>query len=1295
MTGCKQKRNISTVRRQPSPIVNLLLILFHLFILSSILSGSEIQYLHPVPGSSRLDVNTPIIVRFWNINPDQMDNIPTFISVFTESGDPITGTTKIASDNHTFNFRPDAPYPDGQKINVRIHPVLNGAPSAKLDTAYSFTTLANTFLVHDAFTESTSSASSKSTQNELVPEIAASGNFQNPYVFSNGVSVPYDFPFVNISINSNPYQGNIFILSDAAVSYVLILNPSGQPVWYYRTGSTVLHPNVQPNGIFTFLESWYHFRGLNKQYGEIASYQINSNDGYKLDQHELLVEQNGNYLVIGGKSTIVDMSLIVPGGQPDAVVEETIVQELTPSRDILLEWRAWDHLDIRDLDVSLTDNHIEFTHMNSIAIDKDGNLLVSQRNLNEITKINRSTGDIIWRLGGKNNDFSFSGDPFNGFSRQHHIVVLGNGNFTLFDNGVKHSPQISRAVEYQINASSKTATLVWQYRNSPDIYSSSMGNVQRLPNGNTLINWALEGLPKLTEVTPSGAKVFEMDFQSAKRCYRVYKYDWAGVAYAPYLVAEPKLNYITLIFNKFGDSQVSYYNIYAKLENQSYSIIKTSDQPFAHLRSELPETGNYSFKVTAVSNGGKESSASNEVSLYHRIIEPGENMLINGDFSDEFYFWDWYLEQSAASATREITPDGVFHYNIAKGGSIEWHIACRQSYIRMLQGKTYRLEFDAWADAERTFEAEVRKNIDPFTNFSKIGLILLTPKKKHYSYQFIMKEPDETDARLCLNAGMSAADVYLDNISLIQVPDDSVLAPPVADFEASPVWGVAPLSVEFTDLSTDSVTSWSWDFGDGTASSLQHPNHSYETADTFTVSLKVTGPGGSDTITKPDFIRVIQPPPHASFSADTTRGLYPLDIQFTDLSTGSITEWFWDFGDGSASSEQHPSHTFATIDSFTVSLIVTGPGGADTLTLENYIITSGLKPTAGFHATVTKGYIPFETRFVDESTGDVSAWFWDFGDSTTSHDQHPVHTYLSCDTFSVMLIASGPSGADTLARPDYIIVMEEPPHAVFRADTTHGFPPFKVQFTDSSYGKISSWFWDFGDSATSHEQHPAHTYTSPDTFTVSLTVTGPGGVDMETKNAYIRVMELPPVADFIADTTQGLIPFKVHFSDQSTGHVKIWYWDFGDGQISIDRNPTHVYQKADTFTVTLLVSGDSGADKKTKTHYIVAKSLSRVDQHPDQIPNQFSLAQNYPNPFNAATKIEYALPGPSEVVLAVYNIRGVCIGELVNGRLEAGVYQVSFNMDQTGSGLYFYKIAAKNLDSGITFSETRKMIILR
>ena len=294
-----------------------------------------------------------------------------------------------------------------------------------------------------------------------------------------------------------------------------------------------------------------------------------------------------------------------------------------------------------------------------------------------------------------------------------------------------------------------------------------------------------------------------------------------------------------------------------------------------------------------------------------------------------------------------------------------------------------------------------------------------------------------------------------------------------------------------------------------------------------------------------------------------------------------------------------------------------------------------------------------------------------------------------------MLIASGPSGADTLARPDYIIVMEEPPHAVFRADTTHGFPPFKVQFTDSSYGKIVSWLWDFGDSTASDKQHPMHTYPSSGTFTVSLTVSGPGGSHTETKKDYISILELPPVADFIADTTQGLIPLKIHFTDRSTGHVKIWYWDFGDGQISIDQHPTHVYQKADSFTVTLLVSGDSGADKKTRTNYIVARDVTKVDTPFDQTPNQFSLAQNYPNPFNATTKIEYALPGPSEVVLAVYNIRGVCIGELVNGRLEAGVYQVSFNMDQTGSGLYFYKIAAKNLDSGITFSETRKMIILR
>src|SRR5262249_55594616 len=149
---------------------------------------------------------------------------------------------------------------------------------------------------------------------------------------------------------------------------------------------------------------------------------------------------------------------------------------------------------------------------------------------------------------------------------------------------------------------------------------------------------------------------------------------------------------------------------------------------------------------------------------------------------------------------------------------------------------------------------------------------------------------------------------------------------PIAAFSASPISGQAPLTVAFTDASTGSITAWTWAFGDGTGSTMQVPIHTYSTPGTYTVQLTVTGPGGSNTVTKPGYITVTTPPPVAAFSATPTTGLAPLPVQFADASTGSISAWNWSFGDGTTSAAQNPQHIYSMAGIYTVNLAVTGTG---------------------------------------------------------------------------------------------------------------------------------------------------------------------------------------------------------------------------------------------------------------------------------------------------------------------------------------------------------------------------------
>jgi hypothetical protein len=150
--------------------------------------------------------------------------------------------------------------------------------------------------------------------------------------------------------------------------------------------------------------------------------------------------------------------------------------------------------------------------------------------MDEITKINTANGNIIWRFGGKNNQFTFVNDT-TGFSHQHDARRISNGHITLFDNGNYHTPHYSRAVEYSLNESSpKSATLIWQYRRTPSVYSSAMGNVQRLPNGNTLIAWGTTtSIVSLTEVTSVGSIMYELSLPSTMSSYRAFRYEWSSL----------------------------------------------------------------------------------------------------------------------------------------------------------------------------------------------------------------------------------------------------------------------------------------------------------------------------------------------------------------------------------------------------------------------------------------------------------------------------------------------------------------------------------------------------------------------------------------------------------------------------------------------------------------------------------------------------------------------------------------------------------------------------------------------
>lgn len=386
----------------------------------------------------------------------------------------------------------------------------------------------------------------------LISSVSILVNAQNVNKSTNKINagnLPDDFPPLTINIVNNPAKGQILFAPNVPANgkygyYLIILDENGNVYKYKKVPNRIGDFKIQPNGLITF--------GLRVEQGGVGQqgvyYIMDSTltvidsvkavgtdsigNKYITDIHEFLILPNGNYLFTIKYPTTMDMSQY--GGKDSATVVHGILQELDVNKNVIWQWRSWDHIPIEDTYNPLTGKLVRLNHFNTVGITNDGNILMGNRTNAEALKIDIKTGEIIWRFGGKDNQFTFTGDNDanspNYFSA-HDIRMLPNGNITLFDNGNNHSPWFSRAVEYKVDQVNKTATQVWEYRHQPnDIAARITGSVERLPNGNTFIGWGGKSQDStsadITEVAPDGTKTFELTFPPKVLSYRALKYPW-------------------------------------------------------------------------------------------------------------------------------------------------------------------------------------------------------------------------------------------------------------------------------------------------------------------------------------------------------------------------------------------------------------------------------------------------------------------------------------------------------------------------------------------------------------------------------------------------------------------------------------------------------------------------------------------------------------------------------------------------------------------------------------------------
>jgi len=461
----------------------------------------------------------------------------------------------------------------------------------------------------------------------------------------------------------------------------------------------------------------------------------------------------------------------------------------------------------------------------------------------------------------------------------------------------------------------------------------------------------------------------------------------------------------------------------------------------------------------------------------------------------------------------------------------------------------------------------------------------------------------------CLGGIFSCAGCDSDDDDDDDGDDENRCIPDKIRMYISNVQGPAEHTVEFRDL-TDvregcEITNRLWIYGDGVQENGNEiTEHTYTDVGEYEVSLVITNPAGNFSVTGPVVVQC--PLPQADFEPDTeTAGPGDL-IQFYDMSESypecPLLGWEWDFGDDTEPVfDPNPVHSYEKAGIYTVSMTVFNDGGSDTMVRNSLIYVACDAAQADFRASEVAGQAPLVVHFEDLTVTDprcpIVAWYWDFGDDTSSTEQNPVHIYYDGGLRTVTMIVTTSDGIEySVTKSEYVNVGCPPPAPDFITDTRVGDSPLTVSFYDRTTTPggcpITGRLWMFGDGTIVPDiEDPVHTYELVGPKTVTLIAENSGGTASIIKNAYVLVTCPDPEVDFIADKTSGPAPLEVNFTDLSQTifgcGIFAWEWDFGDGGTSDEINPTYIYENEGIYDVTLTAYNLGGSSFEIKEGYII------------------------------------------------------------------------------------------------------------
>jgi hypothetical protein len=458
---------------------------------------------------------------------------------------------------------------------------------------------------------------------------------------SNGVQHFHTRPDLvpaSITVNqrsSAAYGGDIFVTPQYGPEQngPMILDSSGNMIWFQPLPPNQLATDfrVQQLGNQPVLTWWQGYtnngsgRGegviYNSSYQQIATVQA-GNGLQGMDLHEFLVTPQGDAYIVA-VSPVHYGTLKKP--LMDAVVQEIDIK----TGLVLFEWHALDHVPISQSFFKTNTPGAVYDpyHLNSVSLDRDGNLLVSMRNTWAVYKVSSSTGSIMWTLGSNQGNFKFGSGASVAF--QHDAIQQPDGSITMFDDG-GGPPTIhrARAVRISVNQSRKTASLVRQYSHTPALDTHFEGSAQVLPDGDMFVGWGQQ--PYFTEFTSSGKQIFDARFTSNTSSYRAYKMSWTGQPNtAPNIAATPNNDGTTEVWASWnGATTVSSWRLLAGPTAGSLSPLLTVGRRGFETAMAAP-TGEPDFAVQALGSRGQVLGTSGVTSVGPHIGIAGRSAFVS------------------------------------------------------------------------------------------------------------------------------------------------------------------------------------------------------------------------------------------------------------------------------------------------------------------------------------------------------------------------------------------------------------------------------------------------------------------------------------------------------------------------------------------------------------------------------------------------------------------------------------------------------------------------------------------